>query len=184
MQLSSVASALARLAERHPPTVAALRERMEQLRETVRKTPGDTQHISALAQLTRALKDDTTLITLYDLIPPDDRRRDTLAIYASDQLIAARRYVDALGGSNPTRMISGFELASRVGSERSAAPEKFAIRSAAKNIEVLAGAGRLEGARELSERVLQYDPSPETRALLQSHLERAGHPDLLKTLQK
>lgn len=184
MQLSSVATVLGRLAERHPPTLAALRERMEKLRGTVLNTPGDTQHISTLAQLTRTLKDDTTLVALYDAIPSDDRRRSTLAIYASDQLIAARRYEDALRRSNPTLMISTFELASRVGSGRSASPDKFPVRSAAKDIEVLAGVGRLEVARELSERVLKYDPSPETRALLQTHLKRAGQPDLLKSLQK
>jgi hypothetical protein len=57
-------------------------------------------------------------------------------------------------------------------------------KSAATNIEVLAGAGDLDHARSMVERLLAYDNSDETRAVLQTHLERAGHTELLGTVSK
>ncbi len=44
---------------------------------------------------------------------------------------------------------------------------------------MLAGAGDLTHARTLAERLLAYDNSPETTALLSQHLTRAGQVDLL-----
>ena len=55
----------------------------------------------------------------------------------------------------------------------------YAITSSAKNIEILAGVGNLSDARTLAERLLAFDGTPETRALLQTHLTRAGQPNLL-----
>lgn len=55
----------------------------------------------------------------------------------------------------------------------------YTARTTAKNIEVLAGAGRLENARSLATQLLAFDRSEETKALLSEHLTRAGHPELL-----
>ncbi len=85
-------------------------------------------------------------------------------------------------------MSSMFEMTSAriTGSASAAMPERartagrsYAISSAAQNIEVLAGAGDLAHARELAGRLLAFDGSEATRALLQKHLERAGRADLL-----
>ncbi len=46
-------------------------------------------------------------------------------------------------------------------------------------IEALAGAGDLANARKLAERVLAYDATEATRALIQQRIERAGQPELL-----
>jgi hypothetical protein len=55
----------------------------------------------------------------------------------------------------------------------------FTITDTAKNIEMLAGAGELANARSLAERLLRYDASDATKALVQKHIERAGQPTLL-----
>jgi hypothetical protein len=44
---------------------------------------------------------------------------------------------------------------------------------------MFAGAGQIDAARDLTTRVLAFDGSETTRALLQKHLERAGQPQLL-----
>jgi hypothetical protein len=54
-----------------------------------------------------------------------------------------------------------------------------AVTSTAKDIEVLAGAGQLDRARELAGFLFAYDSSAETRRTVQEHLLRAGHPELL-----
>jgi hypothetical protein len=56
---------------------------------------------------------------------------------------------------------------------------KRAIAVTATDIQVLAGAGQLDRARELTGILFAYDSSPETRRIVQEHLVRAGHPELL-----
>jgi hypothetical protein len=60
--------------------------------------------------------------------------------------------------------------------------QSFESRETVINIEVLAGTGNIEGARSLVERLLKYDRSPETRALVETHLARAGRPELIETV--
>ena len=55
----------------------------------------------------------------------------------------------------------------------------YLINSTAKNVEVLAGSGDLVHARALADRLLAFDSSPETKALLQQHATRAGQAGLL-----
>ena len=55
----------------------------------------------------------------------------------------------------------------------------YVVKTTAKNIEVLAGAGDLTHAKALADRLLAYDGSDETKTALQQNLVRAGHPDLL-----
>jgi hypothetical protein len=89
-------------------------------------------------------------------------------------------------------MSSSFEMSSQLRTVPGATAEmaekmktsmrSYAVTSAAKNIEVLAGAGDLGHARELAGRVLALDNSEATRALVQKHLERAGQPGLLRDM--
>ena len=55
----------------------------------------------------------------------------------------------------------------------------YLINSTASSIEALAGAGDLVHAQEMAKRLLAYDSSPETIALLQQHVTRAGQAGLL-----
>jgi hypothetical protein len=54
------------------------------------------------------------------------------------------------------------------------------IQPTSRNIEVLAGAGKIDAARELLGKLLEFDKSEATQALVRKHLERAGRPELLK----
>jgi bacterioferritin (cytochrome b1) len=56
---------------------------------------------------------------------------------------------------------------------------KFAVTTGATNVEVLAGAGEVEKARELAQRILLLDGSPGAQSLLRQHLDRAGRPEIL-----
>jgi hypothetical protein len=182
-EIARAARALGKLAERDPAALAALQERVEKLRQRIAAPAGNRQEVPTLAALAQAAGNEAVLLALHDQLPPGDRRRTSLAIYARDQLIAARRYEDALGGSSYRSMVSSFELLTE-GTRATGPARGFAIRRAATNIEVLAGAGKLEEARELSAKVLRFDPTPETVALLQSHLTRAGQPNLLPPVEK
>ncbi len=183
-------SAWIKLGEQHPPALAVLREKMEKARLRVLGSPDDVEPLKEMSAIARMLKDDHAMVALYDAIPEGDARRKRVAIYAVDDLIAAKRYSDALLGQGYTVMSSGFEMmsgfATRSGAtEQTAARMKsFAVASAAKKIEVLAGTGDLVHARELAGRVLALDGSEATRALVQKHLERAGQAGLLREVGK
>ncbi len=183
-------SAWIKLGEQHPPALAVLREKMEKARQRVLGSPDDMEPVKEMGAIARALRDDRAMVALFDAIPEGDARRKRVAIYAVDDLIAAKRYSDALLGKGYMVMSSGFEMTSGFAT-RSGATEQmvtrmksFAVASAAKNIEVLAGTGDLVHARELAGRVLALDGSEATRALLQKHLERAGQPGLLRDAGK
>lgn len=60
-----------------------------------------------------------------------------------------------------------------------AAQRRRAIRIAVEGMEVFAGAGNFVAANALVENLLDYDNSSGTVALIQTHLGRAGHPELI-----
>ncbi len=182
-------SAWVKLGEQHPPALAVLREKMEKARQRVLGNPDDMEPLREMSSIARALKDEQAMLALYDAIPEGDARRKRVAIYAVEGMIAAKRYSDALLGGGYASMASSFEMNSQPRTLPGATAEMaekmkgrmqgYAVTSAAKHIEVLAGAGDLVHARELAGRVLALDNSEATRALLEKHLERAGQPGLL-----
>jgi hypothetical protein len=140
------------------------------------------------AALNRVLKEDQNTLAVFDQLPADDLRRPGLASLAYDQLVTAQRYGDALVGKSYAQVSAQFEMisAERPLPANTPNPEMirkaqhdFLIGSMAQNVEVFAGAGELDHARTLSARLLAFDRSPETKALLQQHAVRAGQPDLL-----
>ncbi len=192
-QMSLVVGALTKLGERYPAALGELRERMENARRRVLGHADDMEPLREIAAIARALKDEQAMVALYDAIPVGDVRRQRAAIYAVDGLVAAQRYGDALVGRPYGTMVSNFEsnlpflsaptpAATREGN--GASRRNYAISSAAKSIEVLAGAGNLVHARELAGRLLALDNSEATQALLLQHLKRAGQPELLKKTER
>ena len=158
---------------------------MEKARQRILGSPDDLEPLKDLSAMARALKDEPTMVALYDAIPEGDARRPKVAIYAAEGLIAEKRYREVLTGRTYGSMSSSFEMNSRFNTMPGATAEiaermkGYAVTAAAKNIEVLAGAGDLAHARELAGRLLALDNSEATRALLQTHLERAGQAGLV-----
>lgn len=187
-QMISIMSALMKVSERVPAVPMDLRERFEAGKRRV-LSGDDTEPLAAMGAIARALKDEQAMVAVLDGLPVGDARRVKVSIYAMDGLVAARRYPDVLAGRPYAMMSSMFEMNSAriTGSAPAALPERamaagrnYTISSAAQNIEVLAGAGDLAHARELTGRLLAFDGTETTRALLQKHLELAGQPGLLE----
>ena len=178
----------AKLGERYPPALDALRERRDKVRERVLASEKDYTVTAELGSLNKALKEDAANIALFDQLPPGDRRRNTLAFYSREFLVEQRRYQDAIVGWPYAQIISSFErriheeapppsVANRAEVQRQTR-ELFIVTSA-RDIELLAGAGDLANARTLAQRLLAYDTTETTKALIQKHAERAGQPGLL-----
>jgi hypothetical protein len=150
----------------------------------------DSAGAMEFAAISRVLHDDKATLAVFDQLPKGDWRRDKLAIAAFQLLVAERRYADALTGRSYSSMIALFDVRKKerplpAGTRDAEAKRKrdreSLINSTAENVEVVAGASELEDARQLAGRLLRFDSSAEAKAILQQHLERAGHPELLST---
>lgn len=73
------------------------------------------------------------------------------------------------------------KTAAIAGEDAAASSMRYAITRTAKTVECLAGAGRLDEARELAARILTFDGSESSKEILRTHATRAGHPELLAT---
>jgi thiol-disulfide isomerase/thioredoxin len=191
MRTSMVPRELGRLARDYPPARDAMVLRRDQARERALANKGGTTVIQELIGLNKELRMEEDTLAVFDQLPEDDRRRVTISIYTFDLLVEKKRYRDALLFYRPesatmmlesskSRMKKTAEIA---GDEAAASSMRFAITRSARTVECLAGAGRLEEARELAARILAFDGSDSTRETLRTHATRAGQPELLTTLK-
>ncbi|HUR58260.1 MAG TPA: thioredoxin family protein [Opitutaceae bacterium] len=175
---SLVAMEFSRLARDLPAVREVMLVRRDQAHERVIANKGGSVSVQDLIQLNKALKDDENTIVAFDRMPEGDRRRATVSIYLFDYLLERQRYKDAVWNTMFTSAVSMLEqskMRSKAGPQMSAA---LVVGRTAKQVEALAGAGQLEQAQELAERLLAFDGSEDTKALLQKHAARAGKPEL------
>lgn len=185
-QPSYFVGALARFSEGRPEVRTELLKRFEAGKWRVIAGDDDMEPLGEMGSIARALKDERLMVAVWDAIPAGDPRRQPVGSYATAGLIAEKRYVEALSGTSYGMISSQFESNSSRNSSKGAGDPgvSYLIKTTAKNIELLAGAGDLAHARELAGRLLTYDGTEATRALLQKHLERAGQPGLLQAAGK
>lgn len=113
-------------------------------------------------------------------------RSSETSMLVYDQLASSRRYSEAARAKPFTQMMSLFEAiteapapsATRNPRIRSDAERIHAVRMGAGFVEVLAGAGQFQDARDLASIITAYDNSPETMSVLRDYAARAGHPKL------
>jgi RNA polymerase sigma factor (sigma-70 family) len=178
----------ARLGERYPPAIEELGRRRDKARELYLAEPEDAGALRTYAGFNHALKNDAENVALLDRLPPGDPRRRPLLNVTRDHLIELRRYREASEGRSYGSISSHFEIfiqerplpadTPNPGQARIAA-RTAVVNTVVKDIEMLAGSGDVIHARELARRLLAYDNSEATRALIQQHAARAGQPDVL-----
>lgn len=179
---------LANLGKTHPPALAALIERRDRLEREILAGDRDFGTAQNLGNFNKALGQDERTMALFEKLPAGDRRREGLTSVVSDRLIAARRYSEVAEVRTLARMTSSFDPvtllsplpAGMANPERIQAARRASfVARVAKDIEVLAGLGDVASARVFAQKLLAFDNTPETRALVQEHATRAGHPRLL-----
>lgn len=170
-------NALIQLGERYPPALAALREQQAAARAKYLEVGdlGDVLHRYAF--ITRALRDHGGLIALFDALPADSERRREVGSQAYSEFVEARRYKEAVA----SRSLDTADSAEMRFATAKGDPRRLGVlmKMVARDLEALAGAGATERANSLMARMLALDGSAENRALLRTHLERAGRLDLL-----
>jgi hypothetical protein len=176
VRLSYLLEDIKKLGEKYPAALDALRERRDAAEKLLHASATDFDAGQTFAAINRTLGEQDRTIAWFDQIDPATPRRHMIAMLAFDPLVEAKRYTDALAGHTYAQMSSSFEMFAH---DTSGPRGQYLVTSTAKNIEVLAGAGDLAHARSLAQRLLSVDHSEATVKLLNEHLARAGHPDLL-----
>lgn len=184
VRLSFLTSDLGRLAERHAPAAAALRERRDDAIRRLNANTSDRTAALEFAALSDALGDGAAVKSMYDSLPAGDPRRSALGFRLFRSFVAEQRYGDALEARPYATMTLALERATApppgLPADAIARLKTVAVQSAAADLEVLAGAGKADEARAFHEMILAADATDATRRLLRTHLSRAGHPELLE----
>lgn len=166
---------LGQLSRSYPPAKAAIVERQERLRMKYLEVGGLDDALSTFSALSRAVGDHKATLALFDALPAEDPRRRAASIYAYEELVAARRYQEALQG----RSLGGGDIRLELAAGKRAEVVASTMRLVMRDVEALAGVGRIEEAQKLIDKVRATDDSAPTRELMRYHLERAGRLDLM-----
>jgi len=175
VRISFLLQDLARLGAHYPPALDALRER----RDAAQKLLSSVEHAGAeFGAINNYLGEKARNLEAFDQAGTNASLKAALGYWVFDQLLEQKRYEDALS-AQPLAKYE--ELFTRMSSAKIPREQLSPILagSAGKELEALAGAGRLEDARNLMEQVLQFDHSEATLGELRKHLERAGHLELV-----
>ena len=184
VRVSFLMSDLGRLATGYPPAREALMARRDGARARLLASAADRQAaVTEFTALNEALGDRAANLALFDQLPAGDPRRRGFGLRVYGELVTARRYADALEVQPYDSMVGLLDIANRLPAggtgPASESMKAYMLKSAAANVEALAGGGELDHARELIAKILAADSSDEMKALLREKLTRAGHPELL-----
>jgi thioredoxin 1 len=177
---------LQRLSQNYPPALEALRQHRDIARTRFLASPDDRSAAQDLTALNHALKEDQASIDTFDQLTPDSPGRKLIGPAIWDELIARRRYADAMQAQSPN------DILEKIARQEGFLPEDQALQKiikarwlalTASGIEALVGTGRLDEARGLVKKALSIDSSPEAYLMLDKHIKRSGQAVLLDSLR-
>jgi len=181
---SFLLSNMADLGKQHPAALDALRDLRDQAKSRILNDATDIGAVQDFSSLNTALNDDNATMDLFNQLSPDDPRRAAVGLGVYNQLLADQNYNDAVQVMPYQRMNAMVDALTEVhpGVNLAAQAQELMhtqiVMTGAKYVETLAGSGDLTDARALADKILNYDNSDETKAILQSHAARAGQPNL------
>lgn len=184
---SFLLSEILKLAEVYPPALTALMDRREKSYQQLVANAGDTEAMGSFSSLNRVLKDTGRTLQFYDQLPSDSPDKQAIGRYVYNELAAAQRYQEAVQAKPYRSMLTLFEDVAEAPKSALSGPDAEKIRTmnrihttklGAGFVEVLAGAGQLEDARDLAEIILAYDNSPAAKVALNAAAAKAGHANL------
>jgi len=160
----------------HPASLAALLDYREAAIQLMGEDPTNRNYALIVSEIDRLIDDDASTIAMLDSLPVDDPRRTALAIGAFDGLLNAKRYEDAVSAKNFPLMLrtvdTHLEVLQRNGSHAS---KYEIIVESSKDMEALAGAGRIDQAKILLEKLLKIDSSDAAKILLKRRIMKSGY---------
>jgi len=185
------------LGRQYPPALDALRQRRDAAERLLLKGTEDWSTVADFGALNRELGEEQRTLAVFDTLGSTGegaaRTRHYLFSFVFDALLSAKRYADigAFGIDLPASVdeeIANFAemkeaFAGRPeGADILASLKGFHVRSAAKYYEVLIGLGKLDLAASAEKKLVAFDTSGATYAVLVESAARAGKPDVAKAL--
>lgn len=190
---STLSTELQKLAKIFPPAAAALRERRDAAERKMADAPQERQPAADFALLNQTLDEVEKTLAAFDRFSPGDERRAHLANpQVKSRLVEVQRYAEVMEVYPYARMSSSLSISMRMPNVTGHPDPEGGLRryresvvnSAARNFEVLVGAGDLKNAAVFAQQVLLFDDTAGTRALLERHATRAGKAGFVATLGK
>jgi thioredoxin-related protein len=187
VRTSYVPMEIRELGRSYPPALDALRKRHDAAKKRLESPGFDEGDARDWAALNWVLRDSTATMSFFDSLPAGDPRRRFLGAYVFDDLLEARRYAEAADVHPAEKIRAEFEEEAKnewaphpaEDAETLRMQREYAMGTAAAGLEVLAGSGKLDDARDLIRRMRAVEDSPWVRAILLKHLKRAGQERLL-----
>jgi hypothetical protein len=135
------------------------------------------------SSLNHELGEDRATLAYFDKLPPESPKRAGIGEYIFDLLLSDQRYTDAIKAQPYAEYkvhLGNFKSAlGQTPAVEAASLREYIVTEAGKELEALAGAGKLDDARDLLKTALEFDHSATTIGTLNEHLRRAGHADLM-----
>jgi thiol-disulfide isomerase/thioredoxin len=184
VRLSFLLGDLERMAKTYIPAREAMEARCSEAEKRLLADPSDRNAGAEFAALCSHLGEDSRLLALFDQFPAGDKRRAALGHRAYKLLREKHRYADALEAVPYRVMAMPFDMNTRRPPQADARMEeanrRYVIGSGLDSIEVLAGAGDLDHAREMIDKLVAFDSTDDTKKQIAKRLAQAGKPELFK----
>ncbi|MFT3867576.1 MAG: sigma-70 family RNA polymerase sigma factor [Nibricoccus sp.] len=183
---TAVLDGIVALGKSYPQALEALRLRRDAAETKLKEGANDLDLGKEFGQINRVLGENQRTRALFDSLETGDPRRNHIIDTLRAPLLKERRYVD-LAKAMPysetksawEHMVQSAHAVDVDEAVRQARRQGF-VGWAAGQIEIMAGAGDTLDASDFIERLLVFNGTPETVALIEKHLQRAANPDLLK----
>jgi thioredoxin-like negative regulator of GroEL len=203
-QMGDVAKALVNLGKTHPPALAALRQRRDQLAEVIAAGQGTRRQTNRYLIFNRALDEREQALGIFSQLKQlgDKGKAGRLKIGPSilGQLVRASQYTDAEPFQRDLtadfeEAIQRVETVAREMKDRKAKGEEFdklrkevgevfggLIEAGFDGFEISAGLGRTAEARKIADSIIKLDPTPERFVSLIARANKAGKIELAQIL--
>jgi RNA polymerase sigma factor (sigma-70 family) len=183
---------LKELARKYPEAREALVTRRDALEASILASQAfDPMLVLDLVGLNNGVDEPNRVVNFFDQLPEGHHARADLVTYATESFVKANRYLDIVNSGNPEKMVDdalyGAEVSSKFSPDQSeslkASQRRYIVGIAGRNIEALAGAGQIDRATAVADKILKFDSSAETKAELLKFAERAGNGQVVQYIR-
>ncbi len=184
---SFLLSELRELAKVHPPALEALVTRRNAVEERIRSGSTEKMAVYEMIQLNANLEQPERTMALFDQLPEGHAARSSLVDFAGEQFTSAKRYGDMVAAGSPEATFDREQamMGHAAGKDEilQTAVRQRVVAAGARGVEALAGAGEIQRATALADKLLKFDSSPQVRGELMKHAERAGNAEVITYLK-
>jgi thiol-disulfide isomerase/thioredoxin len=195
VRLSLLLVYIKELGRQFPAAEKALESRRDERQKKLFAGDTDQPIVIELVCLNRMLDQAYKNLAVFDQLPAGSPVRDAVSKMIVDQLLAAKRYRDILGGSDGKAEFAQsvdlyHDMCDALGQENpmrdlyEKSYRKSTVDSGARFFEALAGLNQNEAGKELAEQILKFDASEATRTTLAEATGRAGNTALSQYVKR